>query len=134
MYKFIIKIVIIMGILNGILSCKEEKDIYVYRTEKFNTKEKEFKISLDQAAEIFSEYILTKEKKEDELFCKLDIIYGDDYIFKKKWEPYNLKTGDYNLSGIWINGNTGKIREVETDKSVKIILEPNKHISYIKKL
>ena len=34
MYK-VIKIVIIMGILSSIFSCKVEKDIFIYRTEEF---------------------------------------------------------------------------------------------------
>ncbi|EGD33030.1 hypothetical protein HMPREF9071_2407 [Capnocytophaga sp. oral taxon 338 str. F0234] len=39
MYK-VIKIVIIMGILSSIFSCKVEKDISIYRTEEFKKKEK----------------------------------------------------------------------------------------------
>ena len=64
----------------------------------------------------------------------MDIIYGDYYIFKPKWEPYNLKTGNYNLSGIWINGNTGEIKEVKTNKRIKVILENTSHISYTRRI
>ena len=46
-YK-IIKIVIVMGILSSVFSCKEKK-MYIYGTEAFKNKEKIFKLSLDGA-------------------------------------------------------------------------------------
>jgi len=52
----------------------------------------------------------------------------------QNWEPYSLKTGTYNLSGIWINGNSGEIKEIKTDKNIKVILEPNGHIPYTKRI
>ena len=132
MYK-VIKIVIIMGILSSIFSCKVEKDISIYRTEEFKKKEKTFKLSLDEAGQKCIKYILKEEIANDGFF-DLDIIYGDYYIFKPKFELYNLKTGTYNLSGIWINGNTGEIKEVKTNKSIKVILEYNSHISYTRRI
>ena len=132
MYK-VIKIVIIMGILSSIFSCKVEKDISIYRTEGFKKKEKTFKLSLDEAGQKCIKYILKEEIANDGFF-DLDIIYGDYYIFKPKWEPYNLKTGNYNLSGIWINGNTGEIKEVKTNKRIKVILENTSHISYTRRI
>jgi len=50
MYK-VIKIVIIIGILSSIFSCKVGKDISIYRTEEFKKKEKTFKLSLDEAGQ-----------------------------------------------------------------------------------
>ena len=132
MYK-VIKIVIIMGILSSIFSCKVEKDIFIYRTEEFKKKEKTFKLSLDEAGQKCIKYILKEEIANDGFF-ELDIIYGDYYIFKPKWELYNLKTGNYNLSGIWINGNTGEIKEVKTNKRIKVILENTSHISYTRRI
>jgi len=134
MYK-VIKIVIIIGILSSIFSCKVEKDISIYRTrtEEFKKKEKTFKLSLDEAGQKCIKYILKEEIANDGFF-ELDIIYGDYYIFKPKWEPYNLKTGNYNLSGIWINGNTGEIKEVKTNKRIKVILENTSHISYTRRI
>ena len=132
MYK-VIKIVIIMGILSSIFSCKVEKDIFIYRTEEFKKKEKTFKLSLDEAGQECIKYILKEEIANDGFF-DLDIIYGDYYIFKPKWEPYNLKTGNYNLSGIWLNGNTGEIKEVKTNKRIKVILENTSHISYTRRI
>lgn len=132
MYK-VIKIVIIMGILSSIFSCKVEKDISIYRTEEFKKKEQTFKLSLDEAGQKCIKYILKEEIANDGFF-DLDIIYGDYYIFKPKWEPYNLKTGNYNLSGIWINGNTREIKEVKTNKRIKVILENTSHISYTRRI
>ena len=132
MYK-VIKIVIIMGILSSVFSCKVEKDISIYRTEEFKKKEKTFKLSLDEAGQKCIKYILKEEIANYGSF-ELDIIYGDYYIFKPKWEPYNLKTGNYNLSGIWINGNTGEIKEVKTNKRIKVILENTSHISYTRRI
>ena len=132
MYK-VIKIVIIIGILSSIFSCKVEKDIFIYRTEEFKKKEKTFKLSLDEAGQKCIKYILKEEIANDGFF-DLDIIYGDYYIFKPKWEPYSLKTANYNLSGIWINGNTGEIKEVKTNKSIEVILENTSHISYTRRI
>ncbi|WP_164997578.1 hypothetical protein [Capnocytophaga sp. oral taxon 878] len=132
MYK-VIKIVIIVGILSSIFSCKVEKDISIYRTEEFKKKEKTFKLSLDEAGQKCIKYILKEEIANDGFF-ELDIIYGDYYIFKPKWEPYSLKTANYNLSGIWINGNTGEIKEVKTNKSIEVILENTSHISYTRRI
>ena len=132
MYK-VIKIVIIMGILSSVFSCKVEKDISIYRTEEFKKKEKTFKLSLDEAGQKCIKYILKEEIANDGFF-ELDIIYGDYYIFKPKGELYNLKTGNYNLSGIWINGNTGEIKEVKTNKRIKVILENTSHISYTRRI
>ena len=122
-----------MGILSSIFSCKVEKDISIYRTEEFKKKEKTFKLSLDEAGQKCIKYILKEEIANDGFF-ELDIIYGDYYIFKPKGEPYNLKTGNYNLSGIWINGNTGEIKEVKTNKRIKVILENTSHISYTRRI
>ena len=132
MYK-VIKIVIVMGILSSVFSCKVEKDISIYRTEEFKKKGKTFKLSLDEAGQKCIKYILKEEIANDGFF-DLDIIYGDYYIFKPKWEPYNLKTGNYNLSGIWINGNTREIKEVKTNKRIKVILENTSHISYTRRI
>ncbi len=122
-----------MGILSSVFSCKVEKDISIYRTEEFKKKGKTFKLSLDEAGQKCIKYILKEEIANDGFF-ELDIIYGDYYIFKPKWEPYSLKTGNYNLSGIWINGNSGEIKEVKTNKNIKIILEYNSHIPYTKRI
>ena len=88
---------------------------------------------MDEAGQKCIKYILKEEIANDGFF-ELDIIYGDYYIFKPKWELYNLKTANYNLSGIWINGNSGEIKEVKTNKNIKVILEYNSHISYTRRI
>ena len=88
---------------------------------------------MDEAGQKCIKYILKEEIANDGFF-DLDIIYGDYYIFKPKWEPYNLKTGNYNLSGIWINGNTGEIKEVKTNENIKILLEYNSHMPYMRRI
>ena len=122
-----------MGILSSIFSCKVEKDISIYRTEEFKKKEKTFKLSLDEAGQKCIKYILKEEIANDGFF-ELDIIYGDYYIFKPKGELYNLKTGNYNLSGIWINGNTGEIKEVKKNENIKILLGYNSHMPYMRRI
>ena len=77
-YK-IIKIVIVMGILSSVFSCKEKK-MYIYGTEAFKNKEKIFKLSLDGAEQKYIQYILKKEIANDGFYC-LDVIYEDYYIF-----------------------------------------------------
>ncbi len=135
MFKLVLNTILLMGFFSISNSCKDNQDnFYIYRTEEFNKKENEFRISLDEASKIYSTFILEKNKENKEIFCPLDIIYGEHYIFKENRAAYNLKTGDYNLSGVWINGNTGEIKEIQTEDNVKIILEPGKHLYYVKKI
>ena len=42
--------------------------------------------------------------------------------------------GNYNLSGIWINGNTGEIKEVKTNENIKILLAYNSHMPYMRRI
>ena len=73
MYK-VIKIVIIMGILSSIFSCKVEKDIFIYRTEEFKKKEKTFKLSLDEAGQKCQ---LSSEERRVGKECR------------SRWSPYH---------------------------------------------
>lgn len=105
-------------------SCKnnqsQNKAIYAYGTEEFEKKTKELKYSLEDAVNIYCQYMFEK-KQQDTVKFYTRIIYDNDYIFSKS--PYNEKTGNYLLSGIWINGETGEVKEVSTTQSIKIILE-----------
>ena len=38
------------------------------------------------------------------------------------------------LSGIWINGNTGEIKEVKTNENIKILLGYNSHMPYMRRI
>lgn len=80
-YK-IIKIVIVMGILSSVFSCKEKKDVYIW-DRSIRKKEKIFKLSLDGAEQTYIQYILKKEIASDGFYC-LDVIYGDYFIFSQK--------------------------------------------------
>src|SRR5690606_7668379 len=62
------------------------------------------------------------------------IIYGDDYIFKTKPVAYTLKLAEYYLSGIWINGQTGEIKQVENGGKVRVVLEHPKYIPFVYRL
>ena len=80
-YK-IIKIVIVMGILSSVFSCKEKKDVYIW-DRSIRKKEKIFKLSLDGAEQTYIQYILKKEIASDGFYC-LDVIYGDYFILLQK--------------------------------------------------
>ncbi|TWP27980.1 hypothetical protein ETU08_09695 [Apibacter muscae] len=117
-----------------IISCDnkniKKEEFYVYGTSEFVEKEKGMKISLEEATQIYAEYIYHLQKnKKDTINCNLDIIYKDYYIFSPFL--YNAKTGNYNLSGIWVNGNTGQIKKIKTEKNLHIILKIPKN--YYKK-
>ncbi|PQL94926.1 hypothetical protein [Apibacter adventoris] len=108
----------------------EKEEFYIYGTSEFKEKEKELKISLEEAAQIYANYeFQLLVNKKDTLSCNLDIIYNNNYIFSPFL--YNAKTGEYNLSGIWINGDTGEAKKIKTDKNIHIILKIPKN--YYKK-
>lgn len=109
-----------------IISCHnkdmEKEEYYIYGTSEFKEKEKELKISLEEAAQIYANYVLKQDIQKAKIECVLDIIYEDNYIFVNSPLHYNAKTG-YNISGVWVNGYTGEIKEKYISKYVKI---PNK--------
>ncbi len=124
-----------MGLFSTIFfSCKNTHEIYIYGTLEFKEKEKMLKLSLKEAADICENYIINHNILTEDKYYYLDLICDDNYIFKIKHELYNPKLGRYNLSGIWVNGKTGKIREVKTRENVKVLLEIGKHIGFIKKV
>lgn len=100
---------------------KVNKPVYIYNTEEYNQKIKEFDVSIDKAVEIAINFLDDKEEKIQEL--TLDIVYDDFYIFKPSTVLYNHKRGQYFLSGIWVNGKTGDIIKEDTEKYVKITLK-----------
>ena len=94
----------------------------MYNSDEFNLKTSELEISLKDAINKYCEY-----KFANDSIIKLTIImdyiiiYDDNYIFPNTY--YNLKTGIYNLSGFWINGNTGIIKEVRTKEYIKVLID-----------
>ncbi|MBE8726764.1 hypothetical protein [Flavobacterium hungaricum] len=129
-----LKNIIIMAFLTSIFSCKEkENKVYIYQTEEFAVKERSMKFDLRDCSKILENFATKNTIKSNSIFT-LDIIYEDNYIFKKNLEPYSLKTGKYNISGIWINGNTGELKEIKTEKNITIILDPSEHIPFVQKV
>ncbi|PQL94927.1 hypothetical protein C4S76_03335 [Apibacter adventoris] len=111
-----------------IISCHnknmEKEEFYIYGTSRFKEKEKELKISIEEAKKLY----LSVNQNETENYS-LAIIYGDSYIFNSIL-LYDLKTGIYTLSGIWINGNSGEINKIKTDKYIRISLSNDLSIYY----
>ncbi|WP_146105676.1 hypothetical protein [Apibacter adventoris] len=102
----------------------EKEEFYIYGTSRFKEKEKELKISIEEAKKLY----LSVNQNETENYS-LAIIYGDSYIFNSIL-LYDLKTGIYTLSGIWINGNSGEINKIKTDKYIRISLSNDLSIYY----
>ncbi|HEX8576533.1 MAG TPA: hypothetical protein VF677_09595 [Flavobacterium sp.] len=119
-------------LLSAIIGCNEESETpyYVYNSEGYNKKIKEFKINIEQASQIFAKYYFEKFPEKKEYYSRLSIVYGDYYVFASK--PYNLKIARYNLSGYWVNGMTGDIKEVDTEEYLELILEPNKENKFFR--
>ena len=116
----------------GFFSCFSSKSTaYFYGTSEFRNKVEGFDISIDQAAEICAKYIFEQNEDIDETFTSLQVVYKDYYIFSDFM--FSPKSGRYNLSGIWINGNTGEIKEVSTKKVVTFRVDITKNVKYIKK-
>ncbi|TWP26138.1 hypothetical protein ETU09_10585 [Apibacter muscae] len=82
------------------------------------------KISLDEATQIYANYIFKQDIQKTRIKCILDVIYNDNYIFTDSPLNFNSKTG-YNISGIWVNGYTGQIEKnllIELKIPKKILL------------
>ena len=112
-----------MGILS-FFGCvkKTEKLIYMYNSEEYHQKITNFNISIDEAAQLASKFLI-KEKNINKGELVLNIVYGDYYIFSTTSYFYNPKTTRYNLSGVWVNGKTGDIIEKQTKDYVEVILK-----------
>ncbi len=105
----------------GCISVSNKK-AYLANTSEFLEKEKEFTISADSATQICANYRF-KTKKADTINTYLYLIYEGYYVFANNYRFYNLKTQWYYLPGIWVNGNTGKIKRVEGEKYVQLHTE-----------
>lgn len=129
-------ITLIFTALWSLSSCalKSKETVYVYGTPAFNAKIQELSYAIDEAAEYCTQYLKQQPDFPDSLWIRLDILYGDHYIFKTKPYYYNMKLAEYTLSGIWVNGRTGEIKEVEKGGKVRVILEPQKHVPFVYKV
>ena len=125
--KHYTNILIISILVHGLLSCAAKKAVYIYGTPEFESKQKELNYSLGEAAVHCQDYIAAREQLDSVRFIRLDLIYGDDYIFQIRPMHYNLKTTEYWLSGIWVNGKDGVVKEVKSRKPIQVYLDPVKH-------
>lgn len=117
-------LVLIMLILT-LFSCSNEikETTYLYNTDEYYEKIKELKIPLEKAKEIASQYYFENNKNSKEFNFSLNFILGDFYIFCDSNCLYNLKTTQYFLKGIWINGKTGESIYKDTDEYIKVIID-----------
>jgi len=113
---------------------KQQPTITVYGTPEFVQKQKQLKYRVADAAKLCADYLRQQNRSTDSSWLKLDIIYGDHYIFKTRPYAYNLKLADYYLSGIWVNGETGEIKNVEKGGRIRLVLEYGKHIPFVYRL
>lgn len=128
--KSLIKILITGLVFQSFLGCVAKKAVYVYGTPEFEAKQKELNYSLEEAVAQCRNYLDKQEQLDTVHFIRLDIMYGNDYIFLLKPMHYNLKTTEYWPSGIWVNGNNGVTKEVKTRKPIRVVLEYMKHKPY----
>lgn len=123
-------------ILLSISSCgiKNREIAYVYGTPAFNEKQKELKYNLSDASGLCADYLRQQGSLSDFSWLTLNIIYGDYYIFKTRPAAYNLKLAEYYLSGIWVNGQTGEVKNVKKGGKIRVVLEHPKHIPFVYRL
>lgn len=128
-----IYIILFMSLFN-LISCKvnSQESITIYRTKEFTALEKNFAYSVPEAADLTAEFIHQEQPETSSFWLKLDVVYGDYFIFKDEPSHYNLKIAKYDLSGIWFHVKTGEIKRVKDAKSVKLILEPLKSLPFTK--
>lgn len=107
-----------------LMSCNREKGpSYVYGKEDYKEKEKHLVLDTEQAAAIYAKHYFSQHPNDTVVDVKLDIIYSDYYVFKEKREPYAPMLAHYGLSGIWINGQTGELKEVKTKDYTFAVLD-----------
>jgi len=120
--------ILMIGILiQSLLGCAAKKTVYVYGTPEFEAKQKALNYSLGEAAVHCHDYLAARGQLDTLRFIRLDLIYGDDYIFQIRPMHYSLKTTEYWSSGIWVNGKDGVAKEVKSRKPIQVYLEPVRH-------
>lgn len=115
---------LIMLILT-LFSCSNEikETTYKYNSDEYHEKIKELKVPLDKAKDIASHFYFENNQNSKEFNFSLNFILGDFYVFCDSNCLYNLKTAQYFLKGIWVNGETGEAIYKDTDEYVKIIID-----------
>lgn len=125
-------ILLINILVNSFASCSAKRAIYIYGTPEFAAKEKELKYSVKEAAMYCQNYLAAHGQLDTPSYIRLDLLYGDEYIFQIKPMRHNPKTTIYMSSGIWVNGKNGIVKEVKAPKPLKVYLEPLKFKSFFK--
>ncbi len=125
-YKFSLIMIIL-----SIFSCSNEikETTCKYNSDEYYEKIKEFEIPIEEAKEIASLLYFKNNPNSKEYNFSLNFILGDFYVFCDSNCLYNLKTTQYFLKGIWINGKTGKAIHKDTDEYIKILIDiPSKKL------
>ncbi len=115
-----IKNILLITILSLMVNCKSENDInidtdnlYPYGTKKFKQWENSKKIKLKEAFQIHYKYSLEHLKDSKKSGFKgypLSYSYGNFYVFSTVTNVHKL--GEFNLTGIWVNADTGEAKEI----------------------
>ncbi len=134
------KVTLLMLII--ISSCQKYNDMkidknkaYAYQTEAFDQWEQSKKIKLDEAYRIHLEYIQTHnksfKKKDRQNGLPLSYAYDNYYVFST---IINIqKLGRFNLSGVWVNADTGEVKVVRLKREDSFETDGHYWISYIVK-
>lgn len=116
-------LIIIMSLLS-LFSCSNKKRTIVkYNSIEYKEKSKTFKVSIEEAANKAAKVFFDKNPNNAEYDFRLDLLLNDYYIFREYNSFYNLKTGNYNLSGIWVDGKNGEVLVKEKDDIIKVTLK-----------
>ena len=91
----------------------EPNNVILYNSEEFKSFENQAKIKLKDAWEIQKKYALEKnENPKNWLFFIID----KNYVFTSIFQP---KIPQASTSGIWVNSETGDVKEVKSDKNLR---------------
>ncbi len=101
-----------------VIPLNEDKAIQ-YGTDAFYEWESTKEIKIDEAYEIFKTHLSENPDIDIHESFKVGVlgfIYDDHYVFSTVHN--NLKMGKFNLTGFWVNANTGEIRFKQTKSSI----------------
>lgn len=106
--KRVLYIILVLAIFLFI-GCRDKRDIYLYGTDEYKNKTKDFLISQEEAAEIIIKYIQAKVGPSQVIYRPGEnhyILVDDYYVFSR------LTKRGISLSGYYVNGYTDKVEEV----------------------
>ncbi len=116
--KIILLIVAIISSCHNNNPIKIDKNkTYAYQTEEFSRWEHSKKIKLNEAHKILYEYLKTHHESfkntDKQTGYPLSYAYDNYYVFSSVTNIHKL--GKFNLSGLWVNANTGEIKVVKIE-------------------